>query len=162
MLVYSGGDDRTSFASRWKETPSLFLFSGWDYQRAQLLKSLGLPGGKLLVEDKARTTDQNARFCAPVIRSLGVKRVTLALPWYHLPRALFLTRLSLFRIRRFGFALRHDRPRAPLVAGPLFPPGDGEILGKPGPGASVLPGDYGLAAPLRTLRAPRGRTIFRR
>jgi uncharacterized SAM-binding protein YcdF (DUF218 family) len=97
VLVYSGGKDRVSFASRWKETPNppRFLFSGWDYQRTSLLKNLGLPEGRVLVEDQARTTDQNARFCSPMIRSLGIRQVLLALPWYHLPRALFLTRLYL-------------------------------------------------------------------
>lgn len=90
VMVYSGGDDRLSIAKHWGDPKTLFLFSGWDYNREGLEKSLGL-GDRMLVEDKARTTDQNARYCAPLIRAAGVHSVVLALPWYHLPRALFLT-----------------------------------------------------------------------
>lgn len=94
VLVYSGGDDRVSVAGHWADPKTLFLFSGWDYNRGSLGKRLGL-GSRMLVEDKARTTDQNARYSAPLIRAAGVQDIVLALPWYHLPRALFLTRLYL-------------------------------------------------------------------
>ena len=95
VVIYSGGDDRTAVIQRYKGNPKLvFLFSGWDYSPDQMEKTFHL-GSRMLVEDKARTTDQNARFCAPIIRQAGVRSVALALPWYHLPRALFLTRLYL-------------------------------------------------------------------
>lgn len=56
----------------------------------------GKPGSaQILLEGKATTTDQNARFTAPMIRSLPVKTVVLVTSWYHMPRALFLSRLYL-------------------------------------------------------------------
>lgn len=96
VLVYSGGDDRTGIARHWPEgrEKPLYLFSGWDYSHGLLEKRLHL-GDRMLVEDKARTTDQNARYCAPVLKKAGVHSIVLALPWYHLPRALFLTRFYL-------------------------------------------------------------------
>ena len=94
VLVYSGGDDRILFAEHWEDAKTLFLFSGWDYTRERLEKRLEL-GNRMMVEGKARTTDQNARYCAPLVRQAGVHNIVLALPWYHLPRALFLTRYYL-------------------------------------------------------------------
>lgn len=97
VLIYSGYEDRVGKYLDWaKADPSiLFLFSGWDYQKPKLNKALGVEPSRVLVEYRARTTDQNARFCAPIIRAKGIHSVVLALPWYHLPRALFLTRLYL-------------------------------------------------------------------
>jgi uncharacterized SAM-binding protein YcdF (DUF218 family) len=95
VMIYSGGEDRTAIADHWppEKGKPVFLFSGWDYSRRNLGR-LGL-GSRLVVEDRARTTDQNARYSAPLVRSLGAGKIVLALPWFHLPRALFLTRLYL-------------------------------------------------------------------
>lgn len=56
-----------------------------------------LPPGHppVYVDDRGKTTDSNARFSAPFIRSHGFKRVLLVTAWYHEPRSLFLTRLYL-------------------------------------------------------------------
>jgi len=97
VLVYSGGEDRLSVVQQLDgegKSPKI-LFSGWDYTRARLERVLAWDPARMLVEDRSRTTDQNARFCAPIIRGTGAKKVVLALPWYHLPRALFLTRYYL-------------------------------------------------------------------
>jgi len=96
VLVYSGPENRTRLVPEWnrKDPAARFLFSGQDYSRQRLETALHL-GDRMTVEDRARTTDQNARYTAPLVRKAGAKRVTLALPWYHLPRALFLTRLYL-------------------------------------------------------------------
>ncbi len=97
VLVYSGGENRTSVVRQWDKAapPPVFLFSGWDYKKADLKKATGLVDDRLWVEDKSRTTDQNARYCVPLILQSGDKDLVLALPWYHLPRALFLTRFYL-------------------------------------------------------------------
>ncbi len=61
------------------------------------IKKYGKPGtAQIFLEGEATTTDQNARFSAPMIRSLPVKTVILVTSWAHMPRALFLTRNYLF------------------------------------------------------------------
>jgi uncharacterized SAM-binding protein YcdF (DUF218 family) len=97
VLIYSGGDDRETAARNWRgqAMPPLFLFSGWEYKREDLRRSTGLPDSRFLVEDRAKTTDQNIRYSLPLIQRSGAQKLILALPWYHLPRALFLTRLYL-------------------------------------------------------------------
>jgi uncharacterized SAM-binding protein YcdF (DUF218 family) len=97
VVVYSGTDDREGWIRGWaKERVSvLFLFSGADYTIKRLEDTTGLPDSRILLENRANTTDQNARYSAPLIEKSGLKAVVLALPWYHLPRAMFLTRLYL-------------------------------------------------------------------
>jgi uncharacterized SAM-binding protein YcdF (DUF218 family) len=120
VLVYSGDEDRARMAHRvWKDQPQgpLFLFSGWNYTEPQLEWELGLPPARFFIENRALTTDQNARYSAPILRKLGVHSVLLSLPWYHLPRSLFLTR---YYLRGSGitvtpFATSH--PRRLLWAG---------------------------------------------
>lgn len=96
IVIYSGQEDRMIYITDWatQNPKSLFLFSGFNISPEAMEKFFRL-GGRMLVEDKARTTDQNARYCAPIIKQSGVHSVVLALPWYHLPRALFLTRYYL-------------------------------------------------------------------
>jgi len=50
---------------------------------------------KVHLDPTASTTDQNARRAAAFIRQGGYKRVALDVGWFHVPRALFLTRLYL-------------------------------------------------------------------
>jgi uncharacterized SAM-binding protein YcdF (DUF218 family) len=96
ILVYSGDGDRAALVRQWAVPKGpLFLFSGWDYSQTALDKELGLGPDRIWLENQARTTDQNARYSAPIIRRLGVHSVLLALPWFQLPRALFLTRFYL-------------------------------------------------------------------
>jgi hypothetical protein len=47
------------------------------------------------MDQTSSTTDQNARHAAPYIKQMGYKRVLLDVAWFHVPRALFLTRLYL-------------------------------------------------------------------
>jgi uncharacterized SAM-binding protein YcdF (DUF218 family) len=97
VLIYSGAEDREDAARFWGQLPNspLLLFSGQGYSPIILSKELGISQNRILVEGRAKTTDQNARYCAPIIGQLKVHSVLLALPWYHLPRALFLTRYYL-------------------------------------------------------------------
>jgi uncharacterized SAM-binding protein YcdF (DUF218 family) len=97
VLIYSGSGSRELAARGWEGpgTPPRFLFSGWEYNRPALGKSTGLPNARFFVEDQAKTTDQNIRYSLPLIRRSGAKNLVLALPWFQLPRALFLTRLYL-------------------------------------------------------------------
>jgi hypothetical protein len=47
------------------------------------------------IDPNAATTDQNARHAVAFIRQGGYQRVVLDVDWFHLPRALLLTRLYL-------------------------------------------------------------------
>ena len=49
----------------------------------------------LWLDPTPRTTDQNARMTAPFIRQRGYKRILLLTEWFHMPRALFLSKLYL-------------------------------------------------------------------
>lgn len=95
VVVYSGAGGRAAAGLNWvdKLGSKYLLYSGWDLTELdQELTRLGPPkAARVLKEEKARTTDQNAYYCAPFIRSTGVKTIALVLPWYHLPRAYFLT-----------------------------------------------------------------------
>ena len=97
ILVYSGSDDRIQALSGLIQPQNnpVFLFSGWDFAKTNLEKRLKLDPALIQVEDRARTTDQNARYSAPMILQRKVHNILLALPWYQLPRALFLTRFYL-------------------------------------------------------------------
>jgi DUF218 domain len=50
---------------------------------------------RILLEPNARTTAQNARYVAQVLRDHGCRSVLVISSWWHLPRALFLTHLAL-------------------------------------------------------------------
>ena len=73
-----------------------FLVSSGKEEVKDALGRFGNPGSaKVIIEDKARTTDQNARFSSSLIRRLPVKTLVLVTSRFHMPRALFLTRLYL-------------------------------------------------------------------
>jgi hypothetical protein len=50
---------------------------------------------QLYLDPHAATTDQNARRAAAFIRQGGYRQVVLDVGWFHVPRALFLTKLYL-------------------------------------------------------------------
>ena len=56
----------------------------------------------ITVDHFARTTDQNARNAVKFLKAGGFHKALLVTSWFHMPRALFLTRLYLI-----GFNLRH-------------------------------------------------------
>lgn len=94
VLVYGGDWKRANFIAGWDGPgpPPIFLISGWNFF---IPNPSILMGKRVQMENQSKTTDQNARYCAPLIIAAGVKKVVLALPWYHLPRALLLTRYYL-------------------------------------------------------------------
>ena len=99
VLVYGGDNNRASVGlnvARKYRVP-FFLFSGFTKAVAEeMMGKYGKPGSaKIISEDKAQTTDQNARFSTPIIRRLPVRTVVLVTSRYHMPRALFLARLYL-------------------------------------------------------------------
>ncbi len=56
----------------------------------KMLRALGAGGYGLLVENKARTTQENARFSAAICGEKGYKKCYLVTSAYHMPRALLL------------------------------------------------------------------------
>ncbi|HVZ80658.1 MAG TPA: YdcF family protein [bacterium] len=96
VLVYTGEPERVGvgFRHATMDEATLLVTSGWDLDEARLRKTVPKRAGfRILTETKARTTDQNARYLKPMLKEAGVKTAELVLPWYHLPRAYFLTRL---------------------------------------------------------------------
>lgn len=39
--------------------------------------SVGFPSDKIILEEKSGTTKENAKFCAPIVKALGVERIVL-------------------------------------------------------------------------------------
>ena len=115
VLVYSGAEGRAAAGLEWsgKLGSKDFLYSGWDLSDpGHEFARMGHPKNlRILLEGKAHTTDQNARYCAPILQSTGARTVALVLPWYHLPRSYCLT---LFYLRGTGI-------RGIPVSSPPFP-----------------------------------------
>ena len=58
----------------------------------QLALGLGVPPSACLLEEESRTTRENARFTAQLLRARGIQQVLLVSDGYHLPRARMLFR----------------------------------------------------------------------
>jgi len=52
----------------------------------------GIAADRLVVEDRARNTIENVRFCLPIIAARGWRRLAVVTDSYHLPRALYVFR----------------------------------------------------------------------
>jgi uncharacterized SAM-binding protein YcdF (DUF218 family) len=76
LLVLSGGTD-----------PKVSLTSEAEAMR-MLLRDLGVPDAAMLLEGKSRTTEENARFSADLLRQRGIKTVLLVTSALHMKRAL--------------------------------------------------------------------------
>ncbi|MEC9434216.1 MAG: YdcF family protein [Pseudomonadota bacterium] len=77
--------------------------------RARLMAA-GVPDAAILVEARARDTEENARFAASLIRATGAARVTLVTDPWHMARA------------RLCFALHGIGTRAAPTSPPPAPP----------------------------------------
>jgi uncharacterized SAM-binding protein YcdF (DUF218 family) len=62
---------------------------------------------RLLMEPRARTTAQNARYVARLALAQGCTSILVVTSWWHLPRALFLTRIAFLGsgVRIAGYAV---------------------------------------------------------
>lgn len=97
VIYYTGWGDPSTVLKPWVTghgEPKLLL-SGTGLSAAQIQKAYGISSDRVFVDNRAKTTDQNARYSTPMIKSIGMKDICLALPWYQMPRGLFLTRLYL-------------------------------------------------------------------
>jgi uncharacterized SAM-binding protein YcdF (DUF218 family) len=64
----------------------------------ELAVRLGVPSEACLLEEQSHSTEQNARFSADVLRSLGARRVVVVSDPYHLLRARQYFRLEGFEV----------------------------------------------------------------
>ncbi|HTB22809.1 MAG TPA: YdcF family protein [bacterium] len=100
MLAVYGGDP-PRYALGWAvERQGRFNFLVFSDAHADFLAQMkgqyGPPrAARLLLEPRARSTAQNARYVAVLIRDHGCRSVLVITSWWHLPRALFLTHLAL-------------------------------------------------------------------
>ncbi len=96
VVVYSGVFKSTQHGL---ELARQFKCPAYFSESIQTVRSLIDPIAdknlNITCDPRAHTTDQNARYTAPFIRRGGYRRVALVTAWFHEPRALFLTRLSL-------------------------------------------------------------------
>lgn len=95
VLTYSGdGSMETSLALALSKDKPLFVsIAPWEPKPFQGHSPADLK--MVYIDATAATTDQNARRAASFIHQKGYKRVVLDVGWFHMPRALFLTRLYL-------------------------------------------------------------------
>lgn len=79
LIVLSGG------SISWKTKEGSFPES---VLMADILRSLGVPEGRLLVESKSRNTHENAVYTQQLLQERGIEEVLLATSALHMPRAL--------------------------------------------------------------------------
>lgn len=95
LLVLGGGD-----GSRWLHAAQLaqahpdlpLLVTGDRGHIVEYLKQQGIPEARILHEDHAHFTVENAKFSAALIRQQGARKVVLVTNWFHAPRALAIFR----------------------------------------------------------------------
>ena len=96
VLVYGGKFSRTpaGLALAQKAGVPVFISEAFGDPN-DVQKKAGGVTVPVTVDHFAKTTDQNARNAAKFLKAGGFRRPLLVTSWYHLPRALFLTRLYL-------------------------------------------------------------------
>lgn len=91
IVVPGGVESRARFAARCfhEGIAPRILVAGYDdaYTNRDLLVQLGVPSQAISVEPLSRSTVQNARFCAPILRKAGAQTVTIVTSQYHSSRA---------------------------------------------------------------------------
>lgn len=132
LVVLGGGwpdrPERAAELFREDEAPKV-LVSGFgdDLLNERRLEKMGVPAADITLENKSRTTRQNAEFSVPILRRMGAKRVIIVTSWYHSRRALhcfehygpdikFYSRPSYF-----GYLGKIQDGRLPVKAGGFTP-----------------------------------------
>jgi len=99
LAVYGGLPER--YRAGWNlEKAGNFTYLVFSDASAQSVADMRLHFGparhaEVLLEPLARTTAENARYVARLILEHHCRTVLVVTSWWHLPRALFLTRLAL-------------------------------------------------------------------
>jgi len=96
LAVYGGADERYAYGLRWEQTGDFkyLVFSDLSPDKvAHLLQTKGAPKqAEVLLEPEARSTEQNAQFVGRLLESRKCHSVVVVTAWWHLPRALLLSR----------------------------------------------------------------------
>jgi uncharacterized SAM-binding protein YcdF (DUF218 family) len=66
---------------------SNIVASGREIYR-QILLTGGVPESAIQLETESRNTMENAKYCLPILKRMGAKRVIIVTSWYHSRRAL--------------------------------------------------------------------------
>ncbi len=84
----------TLFKEDWARKDRIIMAGGplvWKYTMAALMKeqaeSLGIPGKKILLEDKSRSTEEDALYTKEILKKNGFKSIILVTSPYHSRRA---------------------------------------------------------------------------
>lgn len=86
-LVYSGGSNAI-----------LATIGGEAEDAERLWAAMGVDPGRIVIEDKSRNTDENARFSRDLLRPAAGERWLLVTSAYHMPRAMGLFRAAGFPV----------------------------------------------------------------
>ncbi len=101
VIVVLAGEDKERveygaylFREEWAKKDHIIMAGGplvWKYSWASLMKEhaeyLGIPGKSILLEDKSRNTEENAKYTKEILRKYGYKSVILITSPYHSRRA---------------------------------------------------------------------------
>lgn len=92
LLGGGGTHERPEYAARLfldHAAPRILISgAGDDEINRRLLIKYGVPTGDIMVENKSKTTRENARFCAPILKTEKVRSAIIVTSWYHSRRAL--------------------------------------------------------------------------
>jgi hypothetical protein len=114
VLVYGGSlrRDAAGLALANQNKIPIFIsdvFGGpKDFQQ-----KIGRSNMPITIDHYARTTDQNARNAVKFLKQGGYQKALLVTSWYHMPRALFLTRFYLLGAFRDSPPRRQDAKEDP-------------------------------------------------
>jgi len=92
MVVLGGTPDRAVRSAelfKQGEAPKILVSgNGNDLSNKKLLERNGVTNAAIILEDKSRTTRENAEFSIPLLRQMGAHHVIIVTSWYHSRRAL--------------------------------------------------------------------------
>jgi uncharacterized SAM-binding protein YcdF (DUF218 family) len=94
MIIVLGGGahERPEYAAKLfldHAAPRILISGlGDDEINRRILVRAGVPARDITVENKSKTTRENARFCVPLLRAEKVRSAIIVTSWYHSRRAL--------------------------------------------------------------------------
>ena len=93
IVVLGGGwpdrSERAAALFKEGEAPKILVSGFGDCEsNEKLLERNGVTNMVIILEDKSRTTRENAEFSIPLLRQMGAHRVIIVTAWYHSRRGL--------------------------------------------------------------------------
>ncbi|MDH4230420.1 MAG: YdcF family protein [Nitrospirota bacterium] len=106
VIVILAGDEKERveygvylYRDDWAKKDRIIMSGGplvWKYSWASLMKEhaeyLGIPGKNILLEDKSRNTEENAKYTKEIFQKRGYKSLILVTSPYHSKRAFTIFR----------------------------------------------------------------------